>query len=83
MLDHMYTNIQKHHKKLSVGGHLGMQVCSLSGVFFFVGELEPFRCVQLQSKMAWNVDAVVRYYLSVATEYLVFNFSILFAVVGS
>ena len=61
----------------------GCRFAAFLEFFFFVGELEPFRCVQLQSKMAWNVDAVVRYYLSVATEYLVFNFSILFAVVGS
>ena len=47
------------------------------------GSLDLSGAYKLQSKMAWNVDAVVRYYLSVATECLVFNFSILFAVVGS
>lgn len=55
------TNVvQKHHTRLSVAGHLGMQVCSLSRVFFWVN-LNLLGACKLQSKMAWNVDALVRY----------------------
>ena len=42
------------------------------------GSLDLSGAYKLQSKMAWNVDAVVRYCLSVATEYLVFTFPFFF-----
>ncbi|KAJ1280739.1 hypothetical protein BS78_04G256100 [Paspalum vaginatum] len=61
--DHMLPTPTFRNITRSVVGHLGMQVCSLSGVLFVCMNLSGACKLQKQEMACWNVDARVRYFL--------------------